>query len=333
MDAAAANEPSPRAAVPVSVIIPNFNSGAFLTECIDSINECDPPSEIIVVDDGSSDESPELARSLAARWPNVRLFEREVNGGIVAARQDGLRLAAQEHVTFVDADDHLEPRAIRAAYEGLRAAGAEICIWQLWRSTPERQWLFIPLDEIAFPISGRDASILTLGAWRIHPLGVAHRKIWTAAYAGFSETYPNADELVTRLAFLNAATVACCDKRYFYRLHGESHGQQMHPRRLGILQSQLWLLRFSKRIGVDRQDQIVRFSVREALTLWQRRHELGAATTSASLRAFLKALSREVNYGKLLRRCPKHLLALIAMRIRLPFPDLAPPPRQRGTPT
>jgi glycosyltransferase involved in cell wall biosynthesis len=319
MNVAPADPSSHDASLPVSVVIPNYNSASLLLECVASINESDPPREIIVVDDGSTDESAEIARSLADRWPNIRVFMRKVNGGPAAAREDGIRLAAEEHLAFVDADDYLEAGALRSAYEMLRTADADICIWQLWRVSAACEWPYISLEGIPFPISGIAATRLTLGAWEIHPLGVARKAIWVNAYSELSETYPNADELLTRLALLNAETVVCCEKKYFYRLHGGSHSQEVHPRRLGILHSHTWLLRFGRKVGVDRQEAIFRFSVRESLRLFNMRHELGTAETLVSLRAFLRDLSKEVSFGKLLRRCPKHLLAMLAMRLWLPI--------------
>jgi glycosyltransferase involved in cell wall biosynthesis/SAM-dependent methyltransferase len=100
----------------VSVVIPCFDQSAFLEEAIESVlAQTYPHFELIVVDDGSTDTSAEVAR----RHPGVRLLQQE-NRGLPAARNAGLREAAGEFVTFLDADDRLKPRALEIGLRTLR---------------------------------------------------------------------------------------------------------------------------------------------------------------------------------------------------------------------
>jgi glycosyltransferase involved in cell wall biosynthesis len=89
----------------VSVVIPVYNAEAFLAEALDSVFAQEyAPLEVIVVDDGSSDRSGEIARS----YTGVRLFE-QTNQGASAARNRGIAHATGEYVAFVDADDVVPP--------------------------------------------------------------------------------------------------------------------------------------------------------------------------------------------------------------------------------
>lgn len=101
----------------VSVIIPCCNHGHYLREALDSIGVPAAPTEIIVVDDGSTDSTQEV---LAAFRPEVsfRAF-RQPNGGLAAARNRGLRESSGEFVIFLDADDRLAPGAIEIGLESL----------------------------------------------------------------------------------------------------------------------------------------------------------------------------------------------------------------------
>ncbi|HEY3496846.1 MAG TPA: glycosyltransferase [Polyangiaceae bacterium] len=86
----------------ISVIIPCFNMGRFLAEAVESVHaQRHEPLEIIVVDDGSSDDSAEHAKRLLG---DVRYLWQE-NQGPGAARNHGLRAARHEIVAFLDADD------------------------------------------------------------------------------------------------------------------------------------------------------------------------------------------------------------------------------------
>jgi SAM-dependent methyltransferase len=94
----------------VAVIIPCYNHASFLREAIDSVlAQTHPASEIIVVDDGSSDDPA----SVVENYHDVR-FMRQQNQGLSAARNIGLMAAESEKIIFLDADDRLLPEAIRS---------------------------------------------------------------------------------------------------------------------------------------------------------------------------------------------------------------------------
>jgi len=86
----------------VSVIIPVYNGARFLADAVDSVRRQDyRPIEILVVDDGSTDDTPEVADGLA---PHIR-YIRQDNAGPPAARNAGLRHARGTVIAFLDADD------------------------------------------------------------------------------------------------------------------------------------------------------------------------------------------------------------------------------------
>jgi cellulose synthase/poly-beta-1,6-N-acetylglucosamine synthase-like glycosyltransferase len=99
----------PSAAQPlVSVIIPCYNYGHFLAEAIESVaQQRYPAKEIVVVDDGSTDNT----REVAARYPEVRYIHQN-NQGLSAARNTGIRQSRGTYLVFLDADDWLLPEAL-----------------------------------------------------------------------------------------------------------------------------------------------------------------------------------------------------------------------------
>ena len=88
----------------LSIIIPVFNTEAYLEKCVLSCLGGD--SEIVIVNDGSTDGSPALARKLAGEHPGIAVISQE-NAGLSAARNAGLRVAKGDYVWFVDSDDSL----------------------------------------------------------------------------------------------------------------------------------------------------------------------------------------------------------------------------------
>lgn len=103
----------------VSVIVPVYNTSAYLRECLDSIlAQTYPHLEILCVDDGSTDSSPEILREYAARDNRIRVVT-QPNSGQAAARNAALDIATGDWVAAVDSDDTLEPGIMQAAVDAL----------------------------------------------------------------------------------------------------------------------------------------------------------------------------------------------------------------------
>jgi len=108
------NKPN-RAACVISVIIPCFNDAKNLPRSVKSILAQDVPgTEIIIVDDCSTDDSWAVAQSLAQEFPAIRVMQQSVNSGCGPARNTGLRHAAGRYVAFLDSDDEYAPGFLAA---------------------------------------------------------------------------------------------------------------------------------------------------------------------------------------------------------------------------
>lgn len=100
----------------ISIIIPVFNAGKYLSDCLDSILSQDFQSfEVILVDDGSIDSSPDVCDRYASVDHRIKVIHKE-NGGVSAARNDAIYRASGEYLMFVDADDTLSPGSLSALY-------------------------------------------------------------------------------------------------------------------------------------------------------------------------------------------------------------------------
>ena len=95
--------------IKLSIIVPVYNVEKYLERCINSlINQdlCRNEYEIIIVNDGSTDYSGDIAKAIQSKVENIHLYE-QVNGGLSAARNTGLKYACGKYVIFVDSDDYL----------------------------------------------------------------------------------------------------------------------------------------------------------------------------------------------------------------------------------
>lgn len=113
-------------AVRVTAVIPCYNGRAYVADAVRSaLAQTYGSLEVVVVDDGSSDDSRDVVRSIGD--PRVRLVEHESNRGIAAARNTGVRQARGDYVAFLDQDDTWYPRKLEKQVEVLdRDASGEI---------------------------------------------------------------------------------------------------------------------------------------------------------------------------------------------------------------
>ncbi len=118
----------------VSILIPCYNAAPFLAETLQSaLAQTWPNSEIIVVDDGSSDDSCAIARIFADR--GVRLVE-QANQGAAAARNHALRISRGDYIQYLDADDLISPDKIHLQMELLAQRPSDAlatCAWGRFR--------------------------------------------------------------------------------------------------------------------------------------------------------------------------------------------------------
>jgi glycosyltransferase involved in cell wall biosynthesis len=110
----------------ISLIIPAYNASRYLREAIDSaLNQTVPPRQIIVVDDGSTDGTLEIAQSYGAAVTAIT----QANGDTAAARNRGLEEANQPLIAFLDADDRFVPEKLKRQLQSLSARpDAMLCI-------------------------------------------------------------------------------------------------------------------------------------------------------------------------------------------------------------
>lgn len=127
----------------ISVVMPVYNVEEYLSECLDSvINQSLGDMEIICVDDGSTDKTPEILKEYAARDGRIKIITQE-NGGQSSARNRGAREAKGKYLYFMDSDDIIEPEAL------------ELCVTDM----ENRGLDYICFNAVAFPNAPENAEM------------------------------------------------------------------------------------------------------------------------------------------------------------------------------
>lgn len=112
----------------VSIIIPIYNTEKYLSSCLDSIlNQSYQDLDIILIDDGSTDNSGKIADNYTKKDPRCRIFHQK-NSGQSAARNLGLTKAKGEFISFIDADDKIKPDFIKNLLTPLLDSDASLSV-------------------------------------------------------------------------------------------------------------------------------------------------------------------------------------------------------------
>ncbi len=206
----------------LSVIVAVYNIAAYLPECLDSILSQDYEHlEVILINDGSKDDSGEICDRYAAADPRIRVIHQK-NGGAAAAKNAGLRIATGQYLTFVDGDDFLDPNVYGYMMSVLKESGADAAHFGLryvYRTKNEDY----PIAPGRSVISAKEYLCRFNTDWTcaICVNKIYKRRLLEGVF--FEEGHRIDDEYFTYKGFLNAETVVCDDRIiYNYRQRGSS---------------------------------------------------------------------------------------------------------------
>lgn len=210
----------------LSVLIPVYNVSAWIRNCLDSIvnqhivRDC---CEIIVVNDGSTDNSEEIIREYASVYTNIKLFSQN-NKGLSAARNKALDEATGDYVMFVDSDDWLFPGSLYPLINKARELQSDIISFGAYSVYPDGRETLFSRDIYAGLINVPGIEYLKT----LNLCGCACRMLFKRSYLTkhnirMPEGIFCEDELFLPVAFVHAKTVSVVDlKVYAYRRHAGS---------------------------------------------------------------------------------------------------------------
>jgi glycosyltransferase involved in cell wall biosynthesis len=215
----------------ISVIIPTYNNGQYISQTLDSVLSQDYPSfEVIVVDDGSTDNTPQI---LEPYYKQIQ-YVRQPNAGPSAARNHGLSLASGEHVVFLDADDLMLPGKLAQQAAMLSEQPHLGYIHSGWKLVDQNgelidrvePWQYTPQLDLEHCLKRPPAF---LGAIMI-------RRHWLDRAGGFDPTLSHAEDvkLFLELAFVGCPADWLYQPTVCYRQHDSSLTRNGLPQAEGI---------------------------------------------------------------------------------------------------
>lgn len=251
--------------IQVTVIVPFFNVGTYIEECIRSVLNTDLSTEVILVNDGSTDASLEIAEQYAAAYPNVFLIH-QAHAGPSIARNAGLKMAKGEYIAFVDSDDWIEKNSLLRLFENAKKNNADMVLGKMvyyYSDTYSRDIIKeIPsrMKNRIFTGSSLFTAFMQLGIYYPMACSYIYRREWiNETNLLFDEHILHEDEVWTQIALCHARRVTICydSVYYFYR---KREGSIMNADNLGQrLESICYvvdrLIRFADRYAFDSKEK------------------------------------------------------------------------------
>lgn len=109
----------------VSIIIPVYNAESYLERCLDSaLSQTYSNIEVVCVNDGSRDGSLDILRSFERKDHRIKVIDKK-NGGVSAARNDGIKVSQGDYILFIDADDWIDSKTVEISLEYAKKYNAE----------------------------------------------------------------------------------------------------------------------------------------------------------------------------------------------------------------
>jgi glycosyltransferase, group 2 family protein len=136
----------------ISVIIPVFNSSLYLDHCLSTVvNQTLKDIEIILIDDGSTDDSLNVIKNYAKKYNNIKYTSKE-NEGQAIARNIGIQMSSGEFITFIDSDDYIELNMLEKLYNIAKSDNSDIVLCdyveEYSNKNIEKKSLYIEADNI-----------------------------------------------------------------------------------------------------------------------------------------------------------------------------------------
>jgi len=219
--------------VDISIIVPVYNVEEYLSSCVDSImNQGELCLEIILVDDGSTDRSGEIAGQYANKDNRIKVIHRE-NGGASAARNTGLEIAQGEYIVFVDSDDWVKKDSLCALFREAVRYQADVVMGNMLfyylDGSLDNPYKPASKDIIKVPLSGKEGFVRLAELGAYSPMAcnyIYRRRYLEAIQARFEEGIMHEDELWCPIVLYKSETFVVVDVVFYY--YRQRDGSVMH---------------------------------------------------------------------------------------------------------
>ena len=209
-----------------SVIIPAYNSAAFLPQALDTLlQQTMPGFEAVIVNDGSKDNTQDIIDAYCAKDSRFRCIRQE-NAGVSAARNNGLAAAAGDYVTFLDADDYYDKDTLASFAKRIDATHADLLLGRLCMTSGSKTLGFHAMADVLAKENGTIDRFDKRLLWNFLVSNKCYRRAFLLEHSvrfpatGFSEE----GAFFMDAVYAGASIAAAWDSVVWYRRHTDAEG-------------------------------------------------------------------------------------------------------------
>lgn len=241
-----------------SIIMPAYNAEKYIKEAIESVLKQSYKNwELIIVDDGSVDQTPQIVDEFAEKDSRIVVIHQENSGTASAARNRALEVASGDFSQMLDADDLISDDVLQVYANMLAQNNYDIIlpIVEYFKDDGTILWKKgAPNDEYDLVINGEKAFEYSID-WTIH--GVFAIRMELLKKIKYDPKLINGDEFTTRKLFYHANQIGFCEEKYFYRnnLQSTTKSIKNEVRMYETLQTYYNIYDFAKRNQMSQKIQ------------------------------------------------------------------------------
>lgn len=220
----------------ISIIIPVYNKESYIDKCLTSVNnQTYEKIEIIIINDGSTDNSDSIIKNWISKDSRIRYFKQE-NQGVAKARNMGLEYATGEYIFFLDADDYLIEDAIYCFVNNLNNVEADIIIGnyyeykqKLYKKSSHETRLYMPKE-----LNQLD-TIIDMFIDNGRAMAMAGNKLYKADFLKkisieFKKNIISEDRLFNLMCYVNNPSILLIEEyTYVYNIIEDSRSRKVNP--------------------------------------------------------------------------------------------------------
>lgn len=252
----------------ISVIVPVYNSERYIKRCVDSIlAQTFKDFELILLDDGSTDQSGQLCDDYAEQDSRIRVIHQK-NQGQASARNTGIRLSSAKWIAFIDADDMIHPQYLEILYRGAVENKVKISACHAFegKNLPENFLDDQPVHSVRYSANeenlwqwyfGTDERISKFTYWVVWGKLIHKTILQKYPFTG-NKIYE--DNAVVFKWLYESGNIAFCDNvMYFYYVNSEGTTKKAYSlKRLDWLWAVQEQISFYKEVGFNKMEYMLR---------------------------------------------------------------------------
>lgn len=247
----------------ISFVVPVYNAAAFLDKCVESLRVQSVELEIILVDDGSKDDSGAICDRFASLDSRVRVIHKP-NGGLPSARNAGIEAATGKYIWFIDSDDWIDPDAAEVMLRTAESEQADVTLCGLVSDyidehisvplAPERAQVFRGSAEIPQAIFSIDRQgLLSFAINKLY-----RRSFFERVHARFPNTKGPVEDILFQMLYIDGAEcIATVDRPFYHyvQVNGGSMVRRYFDGLFEIMQDVNTKRRaFYRKLGLDSEE-------------------------------------------------------------------------------